>query len=331
MKKNTLKIVSITLVALLLVTGCKKISKLENGKDAVVSFKDSKISVDDLYNEMKDKYALQVLIDLIDKEVLTEEYKDNKTIDENVDKQVDYMITTYGNGDEKALLEITKSQLGISTMEELKAEIKLSYLREEAIYDYAKSLVSKDDVQKYYDEKIFGDISAKHILITPDVDSNATDAEKTKAEEAALKKAKEVITKLNKGEDWDKLAKEYSSDSSNKDKGGLLGDFVHGDMAEEFENAAKELEEGKYTTTPVKTTYGYHIIYKVSQKEKPELSVVEDDIIEELANDKLNSDATLQITALEEIRKKYGMDIEDSELSTQYKNYIQNYKDQLSN
>ncbi len=326
MKNNTIKLFGITAAAVLLTTGCGKVPKLENGQDAVVSFKDSKISVDTLYNEMKEKYALNALINLIDTEILEKEYKDNKEIDKKVNSQVELMKTQYGQGDESKLLEMMSTYYGITSMDELKTTLRISYLRENAVTDYAKSIVTDKEIEKVYEEDIFGDISAKHILISPEVDSNATDAEKTAAEEAALKKAKEVIEKLNKGEDWDKLAKEYSSDDSNKDKGGKLNDFVHGDMVAEFEKAAKELEKGKYTTTPVKTQYGYHIIYKVDQKDKPELKTVKNDIIDEIANEKINSDSTIQTVALEKIREKYGMKIEDDALKGQYERYISNSK-----
>jgi len=326
MKNNTLKLFGITAAAVLLTTGCGKVPKLENGQDAVVSFKDSKISVDDLYKEMKEKYALNALINLIDNEILEKEYKDDKEIDKKVKNQVELMTTQYGQGDENKMLEVLNQYYGITSIDELKATLRTSYLRENVVTDYAKSIVTDKEIEKVYEEDIFGDISAKHILITPDVDSNATDAEKTAAEEAALKEAKEVIEKLNKGEDFDKLAKEYSDDDSNKDKGGKLNDFVHGDMVAEFEKAAKELEKGKYTTTPVKTQYGYHIIYKIDQKEKPELKTVKDDIIDEIANDKIKSDSTIQVTALEKIREKYGMKIEDDSLKGQYERYLTNSK-----
>ena len=149
--------------------------------------------------------------------------------------------------------------------------------------------------------------------------------------EKALTKAKEVITKLKNGEDWDKLAKEYSDDDSNKNKGGLLPAFAHGDMVSEFEEAVLKLEDGKYTTEPVKTTYGYHIIFKVSQKEKPELKTVKDDIKEELGKDKLTEDATLQVTALEELRKDYKVNIQDDSLKDQYERYLKNVKKQVTN
>ena len=323
MKKSTMKLLGITSVALLLVTGCGKVPKLENGQDAVVTLKGGDISVDDLYKEMKERYALSVLIDLVDTDILEQKYETTKEMKNEVQDQVDLLIQQYGGEDK--LLQVIQSS-GFTSIDDLKEYYLLANKRSKAIEDYAKSKVSDSEVEEYYEEKIFGDISAKHILISPEVGSNATDAEKQEAEANALKKANEVISKLNNGESFDDLAKEYSSDESNKDKGGLLADFVHGDMVEEFEEAAKALEKGKYTTTPVKTQYGYHIIYKVDQKDKPKLNKVKDDIKEEIAKDNLNSDSTLQITALEELRKDYNISIQDDTLKDQYERYLKNAK-----
>lgn len=327
MRKNTVKLVGISMALLLVATGCGKVPKLENGQDAVITLNGEDISVDTLYNEMKDKFALSVLLDLMDEEILNQKYKDTDESKKEVQDQIDWMIQQYGKGSESQLLQQTYQSWGIDNMDDLKDYLTLSYKRNQAIEDYAKSIVTDDEINKFYEEKIFGDISAKHILISPEVKSGATDAEKTAAEEEALKTANEIITKLKNGEDFSELAKEYSDDESNASNGGQLSDFIHGDMVEEFEEAAKNLEIGKYTTTPVKTTYGYHIIYKVSQKDKPELASVKDDIIEEIAQDKLSSDATLQITALEELRKEYKVSIQDDKLKNQYETYLKNAKE----
>ena len=54
------KLVVSMLLVLLLVTGCGKTPTLKNGEDAIVDLKEGAISVDDLYQEMKSKYALNV-------------------------------------------------------------------------------------------------------------------------------------------------------------------------------------------------------------------------------------------------------------------------------
>ena len=316
------------LVVLICVTGCGKVPELENGQDAVVTLKGKDISVDSLYEEMKDKYALSILLDMMDTQILNDKYEDTDEQEDDIEAQISAWISQFG--DEATLLEQTYSAWGIDTMDELKDYLRLQYKRNLAIEDYAKEIVSDDEINDFYEETIFGDITAKHILITPETTDDMTDDEITAAEEEALKQAKEIITKLKNGEDFSELAKEYSDDEATASKGGELSAFTHGTMTEEFEEAAKNLEVGKYTTEPVKTTYGYHIIYKVSQKDKPELKVVKDDIIEEIAEDKLSEDATLQITALEELRKDYKVEIQDETLKTQYENYLTNAKNQAA-
>jgi foldase protein PrsA len=82
-------------------------------------------------------------------------------------------------------------------------------------------------------------------------------------------KAKEVKQKIDKGEDFAKLAKEYSTDTATKDNGGDLGFFGAGEMAAEFEKAAFALKVGE-VSEPVKTDYGYHIIKVTEIKEAQE-------------------------------------------------------------
>lgn len=68
-----------------------------------------------------------------------------------------------------------------------------------------------------------------------------------------------LINKIVEGEDFAKVARNYSSCPSRK-KGGDLGWFTRGQMVPEFEKAAFALSVGAMTRDPVKTKFGYHII-----------------------------------------------------------------------
>lgn len=326
MKKKILLIVAV--VALL--TGCgKTIPTLSNGEEAVVSFLDgSMISVNELYDKLKDSYATQILIEMIDTKILSAEYEDKLEDAEEYAKSYIASLKTYyvdedGNYDEATLLSAINQYYGYSTLDEFQEGVKLNYLRNLAIDDYAKGQITDKEIEKYYKSEIVGDREVYHIQIIPDVTTTMTDDEKTEAENEALNEAKSIIAKLKKGEVFEDLASEYSDDEATKENGGNLGFINKGDYgSDEFDNEVYSLEIGAYSTTPVKTTKGYEIIYVKSENEKAELEDVKDEIIETLANEKLEADATLQITALTELREKYGVDIVDSEIDKDYKDYV---------
>ncbi|MDQ4120303.1 MAG: peptidyl-prolyl cis-trans isomerase [Acidobacteriota bacterium] len=73
-------------------------------------------------------------------------------------------------------------------------------------------------------------------------------------------KAEQVLARAKAGEDFGKLAKEFSEDPGSKDKGGLYENVKKGQMVPEFEKAALALENGKVAENLVESNYGYHII-----------------------------------------------------------------------
>ena len=111
-------------------------------------------------------------------------------------------------------------------------------------------------------------------------------------------------------------------------EGGLIKDFTktgENSVVAEFWNAAYNLKDGEYTSEPVKSSYGYHIILKVSQNERPSLEDTKDDILSTLAQDALQNDTNLSSKYWAKIREKYNLNIIDSDMKKVYDNTIENY------
>lgn len=321
--------ISKTLVVILiafLVAGCGKIPVLKNGEEAVATLDAGDISVDELYEQVKDKFARDTLIDMIDTTILNKVYKETDDEKDYIDDNVKD-IKDYAEQYNYTLLSFIKYSYGLNSEEELRTYLSLSYKRTQAAEDYVSKKLTEKEINNYYDENIHGDINAKHILIAPEKLDGMTTEETEAAEAKALATAKSIIKKLNAGEKWDELAKEYSDDASNASKGGDLGWFNTGEMEAEFEDAAFALKKGKYTTTPVKTAYGYHVIYLVDSKAKPKLEEVKDEVIDALVSQKLTADSKLYYEALEDLRKEHNLEIVDSELKKQYNSYMKELKE----
>jgi foldase protein PrsA len=314
----------------MLLCGCGKIPTLSNGDEAVVKFENGDmISVNELYQEIKDNYALQSLLQMIDKKILETEYKDEvESKKEVAESTVKAMKESYG---EDQFLQMLQSYYGYSSIEAYQNAYYISALQNLAIVDYGKSLVTEKEMKKYYDESVFGDILVSHILITADTTSNMSTEEKTAAENKAKDQVKSLIDELkksdNKKEKFTQLAKEYSKDESTKENGGSLGYINIGTLGtsyDEIVKAANSLKNGEISTEVITTELGYHVILREEQKEKASYEDTEESIKTTLGEKKISADSTLSVTALTELRKKYGMDIVDSEIQKQYGNYISN-------
>jgi len=118
--------------------------------------------------------------------------------------------------------------------------------------------VSDDDVKAFYnarldDFKTPEMVRVRHILIG--VDAGDSEEEKQKAKE----KAEDILNKIKAGEDFTKLALEFSDDTTTKQKGGDLGFISRGRLVKPFEDAAFALKPGQVSDI-VETQFGYHII-----------------------------------------------------------------------
>lgn len=310
--KKKIMLIGTILISILLVSGCGN-AKLKNGEEVVFSVNGKNVTADSFYKDLRDKYGSAIMIDMIDKKILDVVYKDDEEIETQAKNQLETLKAQYGDS-----WNDTLKNAGYDSEKDLLKEFVLSYQRSKAIEDYIKENITDEEIKNYYNENTVGDISAKHILISV----KSSDDEEGLSDEDAKKKAEELIKKLDEGADFDTLAKENSTDTGSAEKGGDLGYFNKGDMVEEFESAAYDLKVNEYTKEPVKTTYGYHIILKTGEKDKPKLEAVKENIIETLKDDKLEENPVLQVTALEELRKSYNLKFKDSKAKKLYKKYI---------
>lgn len=309
----------------LLVTGCgKTIPKLENGQEVVAKVDGKDFTAEDLYAAMKEKSGTDFLIRIIDKFIVESEIEDNEEALKFADGQIATLkaqYESYGQDFNKVLKDA-----GYQSIDVLKQDIAFDYNKNKVAENYVKSTISNKDIEKYYKDNIEGKMTVRYILVKPEVTDSMTSEEKTKAEDAALKEAKEIIQKLKDGEKFEDLAKKHSDDKTTAGEGGLYSSVEKNDVVKEFWDASVALKDNEYTTKPVKSSFGYFVILRIKQDKKPELKDVKDDIAGTLATAKMNEDEKASVKALIEVRKEYKMDIIDSDILNDYNSTVKTFK-----
>jgi peptidyl-prolyl cis-trans isomerase C len=139
-------------------------------------------------------------------------------------------------------------------------EVLLQDEAKKAITDEALHAVYNDAVKQMSNEE---EVHARHILF------RVADWNDAKAAAEAEAKAKAVVERLKKGEDFTKLANELTEDPSGRKDGGDLGYFTKDQMVPEFANVAFTLDKGKYSEQPVKTQFGWHVILVEDKRKRP--------------------------------------------------------------
>ena len=308
----------LVIVALLgIITGCGSV-KLKNGEKAVVTYnKKGKISSDALYKEIVKKYGINNLIDMIDHKLFDKKYPADDEEKSEINTQIAQIKSQYGEANFESAIQ---TYYGVKDEKELRRALSLDYKRDLAVKDYLKKQLTDEEIKNYYDNNIYGDIKASHILISANITDDMDPEEQEQAKEKAREKAEKIIEKLNNGKKFAALAKKYSDDEATASKGGDLGYFnKDSNFDEDFVNAAILLKKGEYTKEPVQSQYGYHIIKKIKEKDKPSLKKAKDDIKTTLAEEKLKSDNYLHNKTLRDIREEKNVKFKDSYLKKEYK------------
>lgn len=264
----------------------------DSGKEVVVSTEYGDITKDELYNEMKDFVGGRVLEQLVIGQVLENNYD---VTEEELKERLKTEKEQYGES-----FELVLQQNGL-TEEQFDDFVRLTILQEKAASDVK---VTDEEIKNYYEQGKY-ELHARHILIQDE------------------ETAKEVKEKLNKGEDFAELAKEYSQDGSAQ-SGGDLGWFTVGTMVPEFNDAAYKLKKDEISDI-VQSDFGYHIIQLMDKREVenyPSLDEKKDEIKEAIATQKGDYPAKMA-----ELIKAAKVNVKDEDLKNTFDMYSSTEED----
>jgi len=289
--KSSLRVVVIIVVVGLLIIGALW---TYNDLKAVARVNSTNITWKQFNDALKKQSGNQMLAGLLREELIRQGAKQHNitVIDEDVQSELDRLADQFGS---TAGLEQVLSQYGMS-LDDLRGQIKSTLLLEGIA---AKDVtVEEEELKTYYEENKDRytepeQVKARHILV---------EDEET---------AKSILKKLESGEDFAEIAKEKSSDSGSKDKGGDLGFFERGVMDASFEEAAFNLGIGE-TSAPVKTMFGYHII-RVEDK-KPERLAAFEEVQDDVRKQVIKQKSKLTSEVLSDLKDAAQIKINDKEL-----------------
>ena len=295
-----------------------RIAALKNGEEPIVKVGKKNYTADYLYEVMKNDYSISLLLDKIDNDLLTKLYPEDDEMNEEVDSNANYYFDTY-----EQYYGYTKEQFleqnGFASLDDFLDRLKLDYRRNKYLDDYITKSIEDKEIDKYYKDNVFGDINTQHILV--EVSSSEDDGKLS--DEDAKTKAEEIIDKLNDGTSWEDIQEEYEDEITFEDLGYQSWDAS---LEQSFMDALTDMDDESYSEEPVKTSYGYHVIYRLDQKKTPKLKEVKETIIENIIADKKADDANLLSKALISLREEKNIDFKDTVMKEKYDTYCKSYK-----
>ena len=274
-----------------------------NKNNPVVSIKGLKLTKIDLYEKMKKDYGLSFALEEIDNKILEYKYPTTDEMKKEVEEEANGYITTYemyGYSKEDFL-----SMYGYKSYEDFLNDVYKNHRLQLFYNECLEEIIGEEQIKEYYDTEgnVYGAINCKHILveITDDI-----------TEEQAKKLAETIIDDLKSGSSWEDVIEKHSDNIITEDLGYQGFD---NNLEDSFMDALKAMDNNSYSKEPVKTSYGYHVIYRLDQNDKPSYEDAKEAIIEKLS---YNLDQDEIDNPLYKLEEEYGIKFYDEELNKKY-------------
>ena len=143
-----------------------------------------------------------------------------------------------------------------------------------------------------------GELTVAHIMILKPQNQTSEETEKGK------KTIQDIYTKLQQGENFESLAKQFSQDKSSAPKGGVMNRFGAGQLSsEEFENAAFALKNVNDYSAPVESSFGWHIIKLIEKHQVKNLEEMQSELENKISRDERSRLIANSVT--DKLKKKY--------------------------
>jgi peptidyl-prolyl cis-trans isomerase SurA len=147
-----------------------------------------------------------------------------------------------------------------------------------------------------------GEVTVAHIMIM--------NPEKPEEAPAAKTKIDDIYKKLNQGEKFEDLAKQFSEDKSSSGKGGVLNRFGSGQLSsEEFEGMAFSLKNKDEISQPFQSKFGWHIMKLIEKHALKPLSEMKTELENKIGKDDRSRKLTTSLN--DKLRKKYTIKRDD--------------------
>ncbi len=222
------------------------------------------ISYPQLEEEIKKEIAINKLKDGVQNSIeITDKEIEDRWIKENEKVKIEYLLISPGKYEKDVKIELKEIEDYYKKFKQdftVPEKVKLNYILLKPEEFKNKVVLTEQMLKDYYEEHLTDywvpeKRRVSHILMR--LSSEMSEEERKEVR----KKIEEVQKKLKEGEDFDRLAKEYSEDISTKDKGGDLGFFTEQELASSsFIKSVFSLEKAGKISDIVETPLGYHLI-----------------------------------------------------------------------